>query len=334
MDAINLAIIGATGAVGEALVECLEQRQFPFETIHLLASERTAGTSLMANKNPVMVGELNKFDFSLVNLAIFVATDEVSAEYIPLALSKGCTVIDNSRAFVDSAPLIVPGVNSALLAAQPELVVNPDSNAVQLARLLKPFDDEVGLEKVNVVALQSVSGQGKKAINELASQTASLLNGRGAETRVFPQQVAFNILPYVGDIDDDGNTAAENYLVAQTARLLGTEGIPIVATCLQVPVFYSDSMVVSFEATNAISQGAVESILGSIGNLEVVSNTDQENAPTPITHSTGSDSLFVGRVRVNLGLEKSLSCWITADNVKNSAALNTVQIAEELIKNR
>jgi aspartate-semialdehyde dehydrogenase len=333
MADLNLAIIGATGAVGEALVESIDSRDFPISSIHLLASERTAGTSLMVNKKPVMVTELSKFDFSNADLAIFVATDEVSQEYIPEALSKGCKIIDNSRAFADSAPLIVPGVNSELMAAQPELVVNPDSNAIQLSTILKPFTEAVGLESINVVALQSVSGQGKRAINELASQTASLLNGRGAETKVFPQQVAFNVLPYVGELDSNGESSTEKSLVSQLKRLLNDESLPITSTNIQVPVFYSDSIILSFVTTREVSQGEAEEIIQGISRVVLV-DAQNDEFPTPITHSTGSDALYVGRLRANNGQENTLSCWLTSDNVKRNAALNTCLVAEELVKNR
>jgi len=332
MNPINLAIVGATGAIGEAVVELLDKRNIPVKQLYLLASERTAGTSLMFAGKPVMVTELDKFDFSNVQMAIFVATDEVSSEILPLAQSKGCLTIDNSQIFAESAPLVVPQVNGEILAARPEVVVNPDSNAIQLATVLKPIADQIGIDRVNLTVLQSVSGHGKKAIHELATQTAGLLNGRGAEHTVYPQQIAFNVLPSVGDIGGDGHSSAEKRILTQTRRILGDSELQISATCVQVPVFYADSMAVTIDTRGSITLEEVRQIFENHNEIKLLDGDSGESFATPVTHATGKESIFVSRIRRDMSHDNSINLWITADNVRKSAAFNTILIAEELIK--
>ncbi len=332
MNQINLAIVGATGAVGEVVVELLSKREFPVGELYLLASERTAGTSLMFNGRPVMVTELSKFDFGKVQMAIFVANDAVSSEYLPLAQSKGCLTIDNSQVFADTAPLVIPSVNGEILAAKPEVVVNPDSNAIQLATVLKPLAVQAGIDRVNVTVLQSVSGHGKKATHELATQTASLLNGRGAEHNIYPQQIAFNVLPSVGEISNDGHSLAEKRLLEQTRRLLGDANLHINATCVQVPVFYADSMVVTIDTQRPMTLSEIVDVLKNHNEIKLLDGDDPSNFATPVTHATGKDDIFISRVRRNMSHDNSFNLWISADNVHKSAAFNTILIAEELIK--
>lgn len=332
MNLIDLAIVGATGAIGEAVVELLDKRNFPVKQLYLLASERTAGTSLMFKGKPVMVTELDKFDFAKVQMAIFVATDAVSSEVLPLAQSKGCFTIDNSQIFAESAPLVVPQVNGEILAARPEVVVNPDSNAIQLATVLKPLADQIGIDRVVLTVLQSVSGHGKKAIHELATQTAGLLNGRGAEHAVYPQQIAFNVLPSVGDIGSDSHSSAEKRILSQTRRLLGDSQLQISATCVQVPVFYADSMALTVDTRGPITVDEVRLIFENHNEIKLLDGESGGDFATPVTHATGKESIFVSRIRRDMSHDNSINLWITADNVRKSAAFNTILIAEELIK--
>lgn len=329
---IDIAIVGATGSIGEAIVELLAKRSFPINHLYLLASERTAGTSLMFDGKPVMVTELKKFDFSKVQLAIFVANDEVSSEILPQAQAQGCLTIDNSQVFAESAPLVIPQVNGQLLKARPEIVVNPDSNVISLATVLKLLDDRMGVEHVNVTAVQSVSGHGKKAISELAAQTASLLNGRGAEKAIYPQQIAFNVLPYVGEIRGDGHTDVEKRLVTQTRRVMGNESLQINASCIQVPVFYADSMMVSIDTRTAVSLKDIKETLEDSNEIKVLDDDGGKHSATPVTHATGKESIFVSRIRHDMSSDKGINLWITADNIRKSAALNTLLIAESLIE--
>ncbi|MBX2807596.1 MAG: aspartate-semialdehyde dehydrogenase [Cellvibrionaceae bacterium] len=332
MSSIDIAVVGATGAVGVVVVELLAKRNFPVRQLYLLASERTAGTSLLFNGQSVMVTELQGFDFAVVKLVIFVATDAVSAEYLPKAQAAGCLVIDNSQEFEASAPLVVPCVNGDILAAKPALVVNPDSNALLLSTVLKPLYDSLGIEHVNVTAFQSVSGQGKKAIHELASQTASLLNGRGAESKVFTQQIAFNLLPAVGDSVDAGYTLAEKRLLLQTRRLLGDAQLSVNASCVQVPVFYSDSLLVNVETVQAVDRDYVRQLFENHSEISVLDDQVQNDYATPVTDATGQEAIFVSRIREDVNRKTGVNFWIVADNVRKSAAFNTILIGEELIK--
>ncbi|MBX2807094.1 MAG: aspartate-semialdehyde dehydrogenase [Cellvibrionaceae bacterium] len=332
MHSIDVAVVGATGAVGEVVVELLAARDFPLRQLYLLASERTAGTSLLFKGQSLQVTDLQDFDFAVVKLVIFVATDAVSAEYLPRAQAAGCLVIDNSQAFADSAPLVVPSVNGELLSAKPELVVNPDSNALLLSTVVKPLYEQWGIDHISVTALQSVSGQGKKAIHELASQTAGLLNSRGAEPKVFTQQIAFNLLPAVGAAGEEGHTLAEWRFIKQMRRLLGDGQLAVNASCVQVPVFYSDSLVVSLNAARAIDSAAVREVFENHTEISVLDDIEHNSYASPVSQATAKETIFVSRIRNDVSRETGVNFWVVADNVRKSAAFNTILIAEELIK--
>jgi len=339
VDTINLAIIGATGAVGEVVVELLGKSTIPVDNLHLLASERTAGTSLMFRNKAVMVEVLGDFDFSSVDIAIFVATDGVSAEYAPKAQAAGCLVVDNSRAFVgdDSAVLLIPDVNGDILSdsdhsEKPSLFVNPDSSVISLWSVLKPIYDEVGIYRANVTVLDSVSRHGKKAIHELATQTASLLNAQGAEPKFFDQQIAFNVLPSVGDIDEDGYTAGEQHLFNQSRTIINDNQLQLNVTCVQVPVFYADSMTVSIETGDPVTAAEVSSLLEKTNGISILSGSSAEEMVTPVTTAAGKDNIFVSRIRNDLSHNRGINLWLVSDNVRKGAALNTIQIVEQLKK--
>jgi aspartate-semialdehyde dehydrogenase len=344
VDTVDLAIIGATGAVGEAVVELLEKSTFPVKELYLLASERTAGTSLMFRSKPLMVNVLNDFDFSQVQMAIFVATDEVSLEYVPKAQAAGCLIIDNSQAFVDAAtdsnasgassPLLIPSVNGEILSKieKPSLVINPDSSVVSLWTVLKPIYDAVGILRVNVTAYDSVSRHGKKAIHELATQTASLLNAQGADPKFYSQQIAFNVLPSVGEIDENGHSEAERRIVEQTGAIIGDRQLQVNATCIQVPVFYADSMAVTIETGDPIEAGEVRDLLGKSNEIKVLDDPSGCDFATPVTAAAGKNDIFVSRIRNDMSHNRGINLWLVADNVRKGAALNTILIAEELKK--
>lgn len=336
MDSVDLAIIGATGAVGEVVVELLGESTFPVNKLYLLASERTAGTTLLFRSQPTMVNVLDDFDFSQVHMAIFVATDEVSLAYVPKAQAAGCLVIDNSHAFAssDKASLVIPSVNGHLLSTpeRPWLVVNPDSSVVTLWTVLKPIYDAVGIQRVNVTAYDSVSRHGKKAINELATQTASLLNGQGASPKFYNQQIAFNVLPSVGEINDDGHSSAEMCIVEQTNAIIGDAQLQTNVTCIQVPVFYADSMAITIETGDPISADAVREILEKHNEIKVLDNEGGDGFATPVTTASGKNDIFVSRIRNDMSHSRGVNLWLVADNVRKGAALNTVLIAEELKK--
>ncbi|ODS23202.1 hypothetical protein AB835_10195 [Candidatus Endobugula sertula] len=334
MDTVNLAIIGATGAVGEAIVELLDQSTFPVQELYLLASERTAGTSLMFRNKPVMVGILEDFDFSQVHLAIFVATDEVSSLYVPKAEVAGCLVIDNSQTFADSAPLVIPGVNNDQLTSgnRPSVVVNPDSSVIFLWTVLKPIYDQCGIYRVNVTVCDSVSHHGKKALHELAAQTASLLNGQGAAPKVYNQQIAFNVLSNVGGVDENGHSARELRIVKQSEKIIVDPQLQLNVTCIQVPVFYADSMVVTIETSDPIDANEVRKLLEKCNEIIVLDNQEKEGFATPVTAAAGKSEIFVSRIRNDMGHSRGINLWLVADNVRKGAARNTIMIAEELKK--
>lgn len=335
MDTVNLAVIGATGAVGEAVVDLLEKSTFPVQELYLLASERTAGTSLMFRSKPVMVEALSDFDFSKAHMVIFVATDEVSREYVPKAREHGCLVIDNSQAFAEEAPLIIPSVNGGLLSkmeGKPDVVVNPDSSVILLWSVLKPIYDHYGIYRVNVTAFDSVSRHGKKAIHELAAQTASLLNGQGADPKVYPQQIAFNVLPAVGEMTDSGHSQAERRIQEQTDKILVDPQLQVNATCIQVPVFYADSLSVNIETGDPADAAEVRGLLEKHNEIIVLDDQGDTGYATPVTTAAGKNDIFVSRIRNDMSHNRGLNLWIVADNVRKGAALNTIMIAEELKK--
>jgi aspartate-semialdehyde dehydrogenase len=340
VDTVNLAIVGATGAVGEVVVELLDKSTFPVDQLHLLASERTAGTSLLFRSKPLMVNLLESFDFAQVHMVIFVATDAVSLEYIPKAQAAGCLVIDNSHAYADlsketdSAPFVIPGVNSEILSPdnKPPLVINPDSSVVTLWTVLKPIYDAVGIQRVNVSTYDSVSRLGKKATHELATQTASLLNGQGAEPKFYSQQVAFNVLPNVGELDENGHSEAELRLVEQSQKIINDAQLQVNATCIQVPVFYADGMSVTIETGDAIDAAAVREMLEKNSEIKVLDGDSEDGFATPVTSAAGKNTIFVSRIRNDMSHQRGINLWVVADNVRRGAALNTILIAQELKK--
>lgn len=332
MSTIDLAIVGATGAVGEVIIELLASRNFPVGEIYLLASERTAGTSLKVGKKNVLVSELKAFDFAIAKLAIFVATDSVSREFIPKAQAAGCLVIDNSQEFAAEAPLVLPSVNDVIFQAKPEFVVNPDSSALLLATVLKPLINELGIEQVSATVLNSVSREGKKGVSELAGQTTSLLNSRGAESKVFAKQIAFNVLPSVGDIDESGHTSAEWMVFNQVKRLLNEPSLNLEVSCLRAPMFYCDSINVSIQFQQAVDLAVVNELWSKNDQIKLVETQESSQLPTPVTDGAGNELILISRVRRGLSSDKSLNFCLVADNVRKSAAFNTILIAEELIK--
>jgi len=238
---INVAIVGATGAVGEALIEILEQRNFPVGELYLLASERSAGTTLMFKNKPIMVTDLAEFDFSKAQIGLFSAGASISEVYAPKAAAAGCIVVDNTSHFRydDEIPLVVPEVNPEAIAdyTNRNIIANPNCSTIQMLVALKPIHDAVGIKRISVATYQAVSGTGKPAIEELAKQTAELLNGREATSEVYPQQIAFNVLPQIDVFLDNGYTKEEMKMVWETQKIFGDKSIAVSATCVRVPVF-------------------------------------------------------------------------------------------------
>jgi len=335
MKQCNIAIVGATGAVGECLLGILAERQFPVGRIHALASERSAGKTVLFGKKPVTVENLADFDFSQVEIGLFSAGGSISAEYAPKAAESGCVVVDNTSHFRNDAdvPLVVTEVNPAHIAdfRNRNIIANPNCSTMQMVVALKPIHDAAGIRRLSVATYQAVSGAGASAVAELAGQTAELLNGRPAEAKVFPSQIAFNALPHIDRFMDNGYTREEMKMHWETRKILADDHIDVSATCVRVPVFYGHSEAVQIETRQPISAAEARGLLLEAPGVRVIDEPEANGYPTPIDHAAGADPVFVGRIRDDFSLENGINLWIVADNIRKGAALNTVQIAEILL---
>lgn len=336
MKTYNVAVVGATGAVGETLISILEERNFPVGQLFPLASERSAGTKVMFRGKPVTVQNLADFDFSQVQIGLFSAGGSISAEFAEKAGRAGCVVIDNTSHFrrdVD-IPLVVPEVNPEAIAEYKNrnIIANPNCSTIQMLVALKPIRDKVGIERINVATYQAVSGTGKEAIEELAKQTADLLNGRTPVAKVYPKQIAFNVLPQIDVFLDNGYTKEEMKMVWETKKIFGDESIRVNATCVRVPVFYSHSEAVHIETRSPITADEARALLANAPGVVLMDERKDGGYPTAVSESAGKDGVFVGRIREDISHPNGLNLWIVSDNVRKGAALNSVQIAEVLIK--
>ncbi len=336
MKTYNVAVVGATGAVGETLISILEERKFPVGQLFPLASERSAGTKVMFRGKPVTVQNLADFDFSQVQIGLFSAGGNISAEYAEKAGKAGCIVIDNTSHFRydDDIPLVVPEVNPEAIAdyTNRNIIANPNCSTIQMLVALKPIRDKVGIERINVATYQAVSGTGKEAIEELAKQTADLLNGRTPVASVYPKQIAFNVLPQIDVFLENGYTKEEMKMVWETKKIFGDESIGVNATCVRVPVFYSHSEAVHIETREHITVEEVRALLADAPGVVLMDERKDGGYPTAVTESAGKDGVYVGRIREDISHPNGLNLWIVSDNVRKGAALNSVQIAEVLIK--
>lgn len=337
MKKFNVAIAGATGAVGEVLIDLLETRDFPIDTLHLLASSRSAGTSLNFAGKRITVSAIDDFDFSQAHIGLFSAGGSVSAEYAPKAAAAGCIVVDNTSHFRrdDDIPLVVSEVNPEAIAGYTKrnIIANPNCSTMQMLVALKPIHDAVGIERINVATYQAVSGTGKSAIEELASQTARLLNAQTIESKVYPKQIAFNVLPHIDTFQDNGYTREEMKMVWETQKILGDEAIRVNPTCVRVPVFHGHAEAVHIETKAPISADVATQLLEQAPGIVVMDEREDGGYPTPVSDAAGTDPVFVGRIRNDISHPNGLNLWVVADNLRKGAALNSVQIAEELVRN-
>ena len=337
MKKFNVAIAGATGAVGEVLIELLETRDFPIDTLHLLASSRSAGASLNFAGKRITVSAIDDFDFSQAHIGLFSAGGSVSAEYAPKAAAAGCVVVDNTSHFRrdDDIPLVVSEVNPEAIAGYTNrnIIANPNCSTMQMLVALKPIHDAVGIERINVATYQAVSGTGKSAIEELASQTARLLNAQTIESKVYPKQIAFNVLPHIDTFQDNGYTREEMKMVWETQKILGDETIRVNPTCVRVPVFHGHAEAVHIETKAPISADVATDLLEQAPGIVVMDKREDGGYPTPVGDAAGTDPVFVGRIRNDISHPNGLNLWVVADNLRKGAALNSVQIAEELVRN-
>lgn len=336
MKKFNVAVVGATGAVGEALISILEEREFPVENLYPLASERSAGSTVMFRNKPVRVGNLAEFDFSQAEIGLFSAGGSISAEFAPKAGAAGCVVIDNTSHFRydDDIPLVVPEVNPERIADYPNrnIIANPNCSTIQMVVALKPIHDAVKIKRISVATYQAVSGTGKAAIEELAKQTADLLNAKDPECEVYPRQIAFNALPHIDEFMDNGYTKEEMKMNWETRKIFGDASIELSATCVRIPVFFGHSEAVQVETVEPISAAAVRELLSRAPGVRLIDECKDGGYPTAVHDSAGQDAVFVGRIRQDISMANGLNLWVVADNVRKGAALNSVQIAEELIK--
>ena len=333
---IDVAVVGATGAVGEAMIAILEERNFPVGKLYPLASARSAGSRIEFKGRHEKVGVLEEFDFRKAQLSLFSAGAGVSAEYAPRAAAAGCIVIDNSSQFryEDDIPLVVPEVNPRAVAGYSarNIIANPNCSTIQMVVALKPIHDAVGIERINVATYQSVSGTGREAIAELAGQSAALLNGKPVDCEIYPKQIAFNVLPHIDIFMDNGYTKEEMKMVWETRKILGDETIQVNATCVRVPVFYGHSEAVHIETREKLDVEQARRLLRSAPGVVVIDEPGGERYPTSVTDSAGTDPVFVGRIREDISHPRGLDLWVVSDNVRKGAALNSIQIAEILVK--
>ena len=331
----DVAVVGATGAVGEAMIEILEQRKFPVRQLYPLASSRSAGKTVRFQGRDVPVGDLAEFDFSRTQVGLFSPGASVSAVYAPKAAAAGCVVVDNTSQFryEDDIPLVVPEVNAEKIADYRNrgIIANPNCSTIQMLVALKPIYDAVGIERVNVCTYQAVSGTGKEAIDELATQTAALLNGRPAEAHVYPKQIAFNVLPHIDVFLDNGYTKEEMKMVWETRKIMGDDRIQVNPTTVRVPVFYGHSEAVHIETREKISAERVRELLTGAPGIVVVDERKPGGYPTAVTEAAGQDPVFVGRIREDISHPRGIDLWVVSDNVRKGAALNSIQIAEVLV---
>ncbi|QDH69806.1 aspartate-semialdehyde dehydrogenase [Marilutibacter alkalisoli] len=327
----NVAVVGATGAVGETMLSILAERKFPVGQLHVLASERSAGGTIEYRGEEYIVQDLATFDPAGVDIALFSAGGSVSKEYAPKFAAAGAVVIDNSSAFRydDDVPLVVSEVNPEQVANRPRgIIANPNCSTMQMLVALAPLHRHSKIERINVATYQSVSGGGRAAMEELGRQTGALLNFQDPEPKRFPVQIAFNLIPHIDDFQDNGFTKEEMKLVWETRKILGDDSILVNPTAVRVPVFYGHSEAVAIETAAKITPEQARELLASAPGVEVVDERKAGGYPTPVTHASGNDAVYVGRIREDLSHPRGLNLWIVSDNIRKGAALNAVQLAE------
>ena len=332
----DVCILGVTGAVGEVMLSILEERKFPVRNLYPLASNRSAGTKVSCRGKELTVLNVADFDFRKVQIGLFSAGASVSAEYAPKAAAAGCIVIDNTAQFRYDAeiPLVVPEVNAHAIDRYTtrKIIANPNCSTIQMVVALKPLHDAAGIERVNVATYQSVSGTGREAIDELASQTRAIFNQKSIEAEVYPKQIAFNVLPHIDVFQDNGYTKEEMKMVWETQKIMEDESIKVNPTTVRVPVFYGHSEAVHIETKKKLSVDEATRLLREAPGVTVLDERKPGGYPTPALEATGKDDVFVGRIREDISHPRGLNLWVVSDNVRKGAALNSIQIAEILIE--
>ncbi|MBA2649232.1 MAG: aspartate-semialdehyde dehydrogenase [Legionella sp.] len=331
---LKVAVVGVTGAVGEAFLTVLRERKFPIKTLYPLASARSVGKTVDFKGQTLEIIDVAEFDFGMADIALFSAGSDVAKEYAPTAAKAGCIVIDNSSCFryEKDIPLVVPEVNPHRIAEYTNrgIIANPNCSTIQMVVVLKPLHDEACITRINVATYQSVSGTGKDAISELITQMGDLLNGKPAKKSVYPQQIAFNVIPHIDPFEDNGYTREEMKMVWETQKILEDDSILVNATAVRVPVIYGHSEAIHLEFKKAMSANQARKLLGKAPGVKVVDNISKSSYPTVIKDVVGTDDVYVGRIRQDISHPCGLNLWVVADNIRKGAATNAIQIAEIL----
>jgi aspartate-semialdehyde dehydrogenase len=328
-----VAVVGATGAVGQEMIDILEQRDFPVKELKLFASERSIGKKLKYKGQEIAVNTLNEDSFKVIDIALFSAGGGRSKEWAPVAAKSGCVVVDNSSAWrMDpEVPLVVPEVNPDDIKKNKGIIANPNCSTIQMVVPLKPIHDEAKIKRIVVSTYQAVSGTGMKAMDELTKQTADILNFRDTVAEVYPHQIAFNCLPHIDVFLDNGYTKEEMKMVNETKKIMGDNSIRITATTVRVPVYKGHSESVNIETEKKISANEVRALLSSTPGV-LVFDAPEKNVYPLAVDVAGQDDVYVGRIREDESIDNGINMWIVADNLRKGAALNTIQIAEKLIE--
>jgi len=331
----NIAVAGATGAVGNQMISCLEERNFPVKSIKFLASSRSVGRKLKYKGRDIAVEELTEASFKGIDIALFSAGGGPSAKFAPFAASDGCVVVDNSSTWrMDpEVPLVVPEVNPHAVAQfrNKGIIANPNCSTIQMVVPLYPLHQEYGIKRIVVSTYQAVSGTGKKAIDELDSQTRAILNFKKHENKVYPHTIAFNCLPHIDVFLENGYTKEEMKMLHETRKILEDDTIGVTATTVRVPVFFGHSESINIETKRDVSAREVRALLERTPGVKVVDDPENNQYPLAID-AAGQDFTLVGRIRDDESIENGINMWVVADNIRKGAATNAVQIAEILTK--
>lgn len=333
MKKYAVAVVGATGLVGSEMIKVLEQRSFPVETLRAFATSRSAGTRVMFRGQEITVEDIEKVTFEGIRVALFSGGEVASSIYAPKAVEAGCVVIDNSATFrmERDVPLVVPEVNPEAARSHRGIIANPNCSTIQMVVVLKPIYDRAGIKRVIVSTYQSVSGTGKEAVEELNSQTRAILNNENVESRIYPHQIAFSVLPHIGGFEEDGYTKEEKKMIFETKKIMGDDDIEVSATTVRVPVLVGHCEAVNIETKEKLTRAAAIEILQKAHGIKVMDDPEKNIYPLPI-HCAGRDEVYVGRIREDLSIPRGIELWIAADNLRKGAALNAVQIGELLMR--
>ena len=335
-DQYTLAVVGATGLVGETMIDILAARQFPADQLVPLASARSLGKDVSFRGEDIPVQDLAEFDFSNVDIALFSAGGSVSAEHAPRAARAGAVVIDNTSYFryMDDIPLVIPEVNPEAIADYTNrgIIANPNCSTIQMLVALKPIHDEAGIERINVATYQATSGAGRAYMEGLARETAGILNGRPELPDGEVRPIAFNAIPQINDFEDNGYTTEEMKMVWETRKIFGDDEIAVNPTAVRIPVFFGHSEAVHVETREAIGVERVRELLEAAPGVVVRDEHRTGGYPTAVTDAASHDEVFVGRIRRDISHPRGINLWVVSDNVRKGAALNSVQIAEILVR--